>query len=325
MNSQGFLYTNPFLEPKQSEARYITFALSLSLLFHLLLIITLQFKEPEAMKEPIIISVITDPPLTKEQPLTELIPPSQIISESEAEEKPPTVPTAHLYEKDLSTNKEQIKRGVPASAPMLRMDDTALHQNFATNKSTPSSQKESSISVDRGLGLSKSITDEQRLQKLHSYEPFSRNNFFTGPMGSPDYLPSIPDGDITLLNAKADRYAVFVRRVAMQVFGALRKFNWQSVTPGEINKIRDFVTVKATLSETGKLLKVDLLQSSGSHSFDKVLLSATQEGAWDQNPPQGAITSEKTIEFIFKSRSWSQGGQGGLMEQRWLLLSTGLL
>ena len=45
---------------------------------------------------------------------------------------------------------------------------------------------------------------------------------FFGNSGSTDYLPNLPDGDITLLNTKADHFAVFVRRVAARVFAALR-------------------------------------------------------------------------------------------------------
>ena len=39
-----------------------------------------------------------------------------------------------------------------------------------------------------------------------------------GPRGSADYLPNVRQGDITLLNTKADRFAPFVRRVGMRVF-----------------------------------------------------------------------------------------------------------
>jgi hypothetical protein len=39
-----------------------------------------------------------------------------------------------------------------------------------------------------------------------------------GPVGSLDYLPDVREGDITLLNTKAEMFAPFVRRVALRVF-----------------------------------------------------------------------------------------------------------
>ncbi|MFN8642551.1 MAG: hypothetical protein U0802_13190 [Candidatus Binatia bacterium] len=37
-------------------------------------------------------------------------------------------------------------------------------------------------------------------------------------MGTLDYLPDVREGDITLLNTKAEMFAPFVRRVAVRVF-----------------------------------------------------------------------------------------------------------
>lgn len=53
---------------------------------------------------------------------------------------------------------------------------------------------------------------------------------------------------------------------------------------------------------------------------------AAENGAWDKNPPEGVTAEDGDIHFIFKARSWARNGGGnGLNEQRWLLLSTGLL
>lgn len=163
------------------------------------------------------------------------------------------------------------------------------------------------------------------------YQTFSRppgsGAKFLGASGVPDYLPNLPDGDITLLNAKANLFAVFVRRVASQVFGALRTVGWETMSGGEIARIANFSTVEAVLSPTGDLLKISLVESSGSSRFDDVLSEAARRGAKDRNPPKGAAASDGNIHFIFKARSWvdvGTGRGGGPFERRWILLGTGL-
>src|SRR5690606_20546577 len=73
---------------------------------------------------------------------------------------------------------------------------------------------------------------------LAGYKAFSRpagsGARFIGASGAPDHLPSLPDGDITLLNTKANQFAVFVRRVATQVFGELRLTGWESLLASDI-------------------------------------------------------------------------------------------
>lgn len=172
------------------------------------------------------------------------------------------------------------------------------------------------------------LSDAERSRKLYDYRPFQRRtaaSLFSGRTGVPDHLPTIQDGDITILNAKADRHAVFVRRVALQVFGILRRLNWSEVSFSQVFRQTDFVTVYARMSKEGTLLGVELGTSSGVQSFDKVLLKAANEGTWDQNPPPSAAAEDGNIHFIFKSRTWAQRGAEGIGEQRWLLLATGLL
>jgi TonB family protein len=164
------------------------------------------------------------------------------------------------------------------------------------------------------------------------YRAFSRPRgsgaAIVGLRGNNDYLPNLPDGDLTLLNTKANRFAVFVRRVATQVFGQLRRSGWEHLQPGDINRINDHTTVLATLSASGKLLKAELLAPSGSARFDEVVLDAVKKGAQDPHPPPGAESSDGTIKFIFKSKSWvrlSADPRGpGFGERRWILLGTGL-
>jgi hypothetical protein len=164
------------------------------------------------------------------------------------------------------------------------------------------------------------------------YQAFSRppgtGARFVGQQGTNDYLPNLPDGDITLLNTKADQFAVFVRRVATQVFGEIRNTGWEVLAAGDINSASRYSTFRAVLSLQGKLLRVEPISDSGSIRFDRAIEAAVKQGARDQNPPPAAAASDGLIHFIFQARSWSQvvssPRSGAPMERRWLLLSTGL-
>jgi hypothetical protein len=150
-----------------------------------------------------------------------------------------------------------------------------------------------------------------------------------GNGGSSDYLPSLPDGDLTLLNAKANQYAVFVRRVAVQVFAELRQVGWESLRAADIRGISSDSIFEAVMGPNGELVSVTPVEASGSRNFDEVLRIAVTKGARDRNPPAGAKADDGQIHFIFKARSWvgiSNGARNQApIERRWLLLATGLL
>jgi hypothetical protein len=179
---------------------------------------------------------------------------------------------------------------------------------------------------------SQSRANQSPSQSLSEYQAFSRppgsGAAFLGTAGISDHLPNLPDGDITLLNAKANIYASFVRRVAIQVFTQLRSQGWEKLSAQQIRQLQGFSTIEAVLSPDGKFLRAQLIESSGSTAFDGVLNLSVQTGARDPNPPTGALAKDGLIHFIFKARSWSQIGvnrrSGAPTEQRWLLLATGL-
>ena len=132
---------------------------------------------------------------------------------------------------------------------------------------------------------------------------------------------------VELLDHQLDgRFAVFVRRVALQVFGNIRRSQWHSLSRGTVNLARSFVTFEAILSPQGDLVKVLFRDTSGAANFDAVVKAAVDQGAWDKNPPSGALAADGNIHFVFKAKIWSTivGGDRP-SERRWILLSTGLL
>jgi hypothetical protein len=202
----------------------------------------------------------------------------------------------------------------------LKLDDSTLALKFGT---TPKSQ---------AAAASQDSSANAPIKSLSEYQAFSRppgsGAAFFGSAGISDHLPNLPDGDITLLNAKANIYASFVRRVAIQVFTQLRSQGWERLSAQQIRQLSGFSTVVAILNPAGKFIKAEVVESSGSDDFDSVLHTSATKGASDPNPPPGAQAKDGNIHFIFKARSWSQIGvnrrSGAPVEQRWLLLATGL-
>ncbi len=212
----------------------------------------------------------------------------------------------------------------PQHLTNLRLDTSTLEEKFGV--SSDNKKKEATANE------AQSASRPPAAPSISQYKAFSRppgsGAAFLGSGGLSDYLPNLPDGDITLLNAKASQYAGFVRRVAVQVFAQLRTRGWENLSAAEVRRIGDFTTVEAILSKEGKLQEIRLVESSGSTAFDTVLGDAAKSGAKDPNPPPGAVAADGRIHFIFKARSWSSTSSnprnGALRESRWLLLATGL-
>ncbi len=233
-------------------------------------------------------------------------------------------PVRNLANKEAAQQPEPKQPTIPKAPESqehalksLTLDDSTLTKKFGKNESEPVRQ---------------TAPSRQQTADLNQYKAFSRPQgsgaAFIGSAGVSDHLPSLPDGDITLLNAKANTYAGFVRRVAVQVFGQLKAKGWERLSSGELRALSDFTTVEAVLSPEGNLIKTVIISSSGSSSFDTVVDQSASAGARDPNPPPGARAGDGNIHFIFKARSWSQVGvsqRNGLpSERRWLLLATGL-
>jgi hypothetical protein len=202
----------------------------------------------------------------------------------------------------------------------LKLDETTLSERFGRS------------AAQAKQGNEQANQPQTENTSPSSYAAFSRppgsGAAFLGDAGINDHLPNLPDGDITLLNAKANQYAGFVRRVAVQVFAQLRAQGWERLSAIEIARLSDFTTIEAVLSPEGRFMRIRLLASSGSSAFDTVVNLSVSSGASDPNPPAGARASDGLIHFIFKARSWSQVGAGrrtgAPVEHRWLLLATGL-
>ncbi len=231
-------------------------------------------------------------------------------------EQPPSPPQPKAQPPPSQPNQDRSVSKGEHHLKSLKLDDATLAMKFGNPSAQRASQQKQA----------------SRSSSLSEYEAFSRppgsGAAFLGNAGINDHLPNLPDGDITMLNAKANTYASFVRRVAVQVFTQLRSQGWERLSRQQIQQLGDFTTVEAVLSRQGTLLGVRIHGTSGSSSFDSVVQQSVKAGAQDPNPPPGAEAQDGNIHFIFKARSWSQMGvnprSGTSSEHRWLLLATGL-
>lgn len=196
----------------------------------------------------------------------------------------------------------------------LRLDSEAVLSRFGSGSSAESPSRRT-----RATGAAAADTTNSRLDAALSAP---------AGMGSADNISGIHDGSVTLLNAKADKYAVFVRRVAYRVFGTLRESGWTSLSAGHVRAIGRPVVVIAELSPRGAFISARVRQPSGSPRFDALVSAAVQQSVSDPNPPSGAVAADGRIRFIFHSTSTvsigPSGPQGFPSERRWLELGTGL-
>ena len=334
--------TNKKAQRSVSSSSHSRTGLFISIALHTLILVFLLVNYTPPTPRPQIFSVSLERP-----------PNPRIVSPSNTASQKPPNNTTHLSDKDSSTDIEQIRRGTsgaPKRAPLhdepQEISPSSKHpvpQPKKSQKQVARSEKAITLKylrLDSSTLSSKFASTRESAQEPNAqsttttnYKAFSRPQgsgaTFIGTGGISDHLPNLPDGDITLLNAKANVCARFVRRVAIQVFTQLRTQGWDRLRASDIQKVRQHTVIEAVLSPQGVLIETRIVEQSGSPSFDRVVESATQSGAKDPNPPEGAQAGDGTIHFIFKARSWTQLGanprSGAPTEYRWLLLATGLL
>jgi TonB family protein len=308
------------------EKKIKFYAIIISILLHIafgIVILTIKNKPYSITprEEPLEVSMVFEPPTNR------------IVEESETSKNSIPIKTKLLAEKNNTTLKQQIKRGDNLQVkPKNPVTTSTLNKNIKIKQKYVAKPKLiKKLNLNLNLPLTTNYTDSSNnnSEKTKEAKPFvpKVNNSF-GISGSADFLPNLPDGNLTLLNTKANKFAVFVRRVANRVFTTLKETGWQTLTHSEINQITRNGIVIATLNRFGKLISIKTVTSSGSTKFDKALLHASNKAS-DPNPPEAALTEAGTIEFEFHARTWSQlspsGRNNGVnREQRWLLLGTGL-
>jgi rhodanese-related sulfurtransferase len=111
----------------------------------------------------------------------------------------------------------------------------------------------------------------------------------TGPVGTLDYLPDIREGDITLLNTKAEVFAPFVRRVALRVFQNFWISLKKDLSAAPLTT-QEEVEAEAVMDPRGEMIGFTVVSRSSRISLgsDRRLQQACNVGFFDRNPPPGA-------------------------------------
>jgi hypothetical protein len=131
--------------------------------------------------------------------------------------------------------------------------------------------------------------------------PGSRQGFAVSP-GVSDFLPTIREGDITLLNTKAEKFAPFVRRVAARVFQHL-EINLKRLARsiGNGGSGREYAAVEAIMSKKGELISAKLVERETNTQiavYKQLLGAARPDVFFDANPPAGAEAADGNIHFL---------------------------
>ncbi|MEW6269359.1 MAG: TonB C-terminal domain-containing protein, partial [Thermodesulfobacteriota bacterium] len=133
---------------------------------------------------------------------------------------------------------------------------------------------------------------------------------FGGMRGTFDALPDVAQGNLTMLNTKADRFAPFVRRVGTRVFQNLLIYQRQNLEASDILAADDIVTARVTLDRSGKLKTLEVEDHSGSMAVDQTLIDALRQAAFDDNPPPSAANVNGEYEFVFQAQLIAGVGPG---------------
>lgn len=221
-----------------------------------------------------------------------------------AAEKPTERPRDALSKEDLlRKDLPPGKPDAPAATPKLFANpDDLLAQGWLSksDRNKTASQKEEQQSP--------------QARDLIALAPPPAESFFNlpGAVGTPDLLPDIRQGNVTLLNTKANKFAPFVRRVALRVFQHLLIYQRKQLKLDDVVAARESATVQVKLDTQGNLKKLIIQTRSGSYAVDSSLLDACKQGAWDENPPAEAVAEDGYINFIFRSNMTPQYDQLGI-------------
>lgn len=254
----------------------------------------------------------------------------QIISENNAPEIEPKE-ARFLSDKNTSTEKEMIHRGSGGSPQAIKQNIEKREANKAAEPPSSSIiEPKKPLTFKLSPSSTESMLERNRAEQSDREKSESLQSKLLsspGAFGSQDYLPSLADGDVTLMNAKASKFAVFVRRVALQVFSFVKTSGLTGVTAAEIREAENSVRYRATLGRDGALIRIEKENASGSGRFDEIVYASVKRGSHDPNPPQEALASDGFYHFIFDTRVWlriEQDRGGFPRERRFILLSTGL-
>jgi hypothetical protein len=312
-------------------------------------------KPPEAAKPAEEAKPVEEPPPpAPEPPQRKLpVPEQQIVSPSEEgkNEAPPN--TRLLSDRDNRVDQQMVKKGNPAPgeeapgpknpkpAPAPKQDKPADRRGGGKPQRQPPPQVAALPSLDRLMPNALRLAEEnyatqpaaqpgeqiaqadqpRRLRQAGSDGLWIPSS---GPIGTLDFLPDVKEGDITLLNTKAEVFAPFVRRVAIRVFQNFLISLKRDLASSAL-ATTETVEAEAIMDVQGEMVDFNVNQRSARISLasDRRLQQACNDGFFDRNPPPGARAKDGRIHFILRTAVQSAPTPRG--NAYWVQLEAGLL
>lgn len=280
---------------------------------------------PEAVAKPAVAPEAQPPPL--------LMPKQQVVTPPDAGVEKPPPETAFMSDRDNTVEQQTVRRGKGAVAEpeppkaeeetiteekpkpppkeKARAERPAARPAPAARAARPPDQVAALPKLDKLFPLpgefasrapTPAAAPEERHSSVHrNLLPGGRRGFAVSP-GVSDYLPTIREGDITLLNTKAERFAPFVRRVAARVFQHLEiQLKRAARGVGNSSAGREFAVVEAVMSKRGELINARLVERETNTQmtvYKQLLTAARPDVFFDANPPPGAEAADGNIHFF---------------------------
>jgi outer membrane biosynthesis protein TonB len=293
---------------------------------------------PAAVREP-------EPPPPPAPPEREIpIPEQQVVSPPEGGVEREPEKTRFLSDTSVAVEQEQVRRGVPAPGPEAKRPSTEPpKKSSAASAKRPSGDSlagprplpdlkrllPDAVQLARegyGQPVESAAGEEPRKERLDRARSGAGWATAADTIGTLDFLPDVREGDITLLNTKADLFAPFVRRVAVRVFQnlliSLRR-DLSQTGPST----REDVAAEAVMDDRGNMVAVNITERSPGVSLgiDRKLRQACTDGFFDRNPPPGAEASDGNIHFVLRAQVASISDQRGYRVGYRVIFQAGLL
>lgn len=221
-----------------------------------------------------------------------------IVQKSQGEEVADAKKDSYLSDKTRVVKSEESAKRSGEAAVM----QTSPQHETAQNNSKPKPEIKLS---DLGMKIVPKVSKDFNQQRNWA-------NSQTGEtLRGGQYIQGMKEGEVSALNTKEFVFYSYYDRVRKQLDQA-----WQPILRENIQRIfkagrrlashADFVTkTMVTLNQKGEIVRVQLLEESGTHDLDQAAVDALNKAGPYPNPPKGLIDASGLVQirwdFVLKT------------------------